>query len=146
MRCDLRFLLRYPLEASRESALALLANSAGLGPGEAPGEYWFRRGLGHYLLARFDDAARALAIALSHDARLAEAHHLRGVCLQLIGLEAASRDPGFPESVAPEARLLFEKARACFERCIALNPGDEETRQLRAGVCLLLGVEVPVED
>lgn len=134
---DFRLMLGYPCEASVEAARELLG--ASLQPGGAPAEYWLRRALGHYLLARFDDALRALGLAIGHDARSAEAHHLKGVCLQLIALEAAQKDPNFPLVLTEEAKQRFELARAAFNRALELNPDDDESRQMVVGLRYLLG-------
>jgi len=141
---DFRLMFRYPNEVSADVARDLLGTT--LAPGVEPHEYWLRRALGHYLLARFDDALRALGLALSHDAASGEAHYLRGVCLQLLALEAAQRDPTFPLVLSPEAKQRFELARDAFLRALELNPDDDESRQMVVGLRFLLGEAEPGDE
>lgn len=136
---DLKSSMRHPSTAARtqEEVVArypsyLMENKSSVS------EYWYKRGLSHYMSCRFEAGVNALNIALLYEPEMAEAHFLKGVCLQLAALEEGEKGADFPIAVPPRARSLFMRAKWSFTACIRLNPSDEEARFHIAGIEALL--------
>jgi hypothetical protein len=139
LRVDLHTAMGDPLGADRRAVPSAAIARAMLQHGEiTAAEYWYLRALRRYLTRDFHGATDALNLVLLQEPALAEAHFLKGICLQLAALETAELSTDFPDAIPPHAHTLLLKARWSFAIVLDLNPGDEEARTYLAGIEALL--------
>lgn len=136
---DLNVAMGDPVGADRRGAPSAAEARARLAEREiTAAHYWYLRGLRRYYARDFGGAADALNLALLQDPVLAEAHFLKGVCLQLAAIEAGKGHAGFPARLPARSHALLLKARWSLAIALDLNPQDEEARTYLGGIEALL--------